>query len=105
MQKETLAKIIGATASIISKTLRIEILNDSHYYPGRSVYSFWHGNAFTMLVISKGSNIVIMASKSRDGDLMAGLLEYFGYQVVRGSSNRNRQRRMLELIQHAKNGD
>lgn len=105
MQKETLAKIIGAAASIISKTLRIEILNDSHYYPGRSVYSFWHGNAFTMLVISKGSNIVIMASKSRDGDLMAGLLEYFGYQVVRGSSSRGGQRGMLELIRHAKNGD
>ncbi|MDR1196251.1 MAG: DUF374 domain-containing protein [Endomicrobium sp.] len=105
MNRETLAKIIGVVASVIAKTLRIELLNDSHYYPSQSVYSFWHGNEFTMLILSKNSNIVIMASKSKDGELMAGVLKYFGYQVVRGSSSRGGERGLIELIRYAKNGN
>lgn len=105
MERKTLVKIIGFAASAIDKTLRAEILNDTHYYPEKAVYSFWHGAAFTMLVLSKNSNIVIMASKSKDGDIMAGLLQYFGYQVVRGSSSRGGERGLIELIRHAKNGD
>ncbi|MDR2426311.1 MAG: DUF374 domain-containing protein [Endomicrobium sp.] len=105
MKLKILAKIIWVAASIINKTLRVELLNASHYYPCESIYSFWHGNAFTMLVLSKGSGIVIMASKSKDGALMAEVLSSFGYQVVRGSSSRGGERALLELIRHAKNGD
>ncbi|MCL1972798.1 MAG: DUF374 domain-containing protein [Endomicrobia bacterium] len=104
MNRKTLAKIIGTAASLINKTLRTELLNDTHYYHKKSMYSFWHGNSFTMLVLSKNSNIVIMASKSKDGDLMAALLEYFGYQVVRGSSSRGGERGLIELIRHTKEG-
>lgn len=105
MKRETLAKIIGFVISVIDKTLRAENLNDTPYYPEQALYSFWHGTSFVMLVYSKNSNIVIMASKSKDGDLMAGLLLYFGYQVVRGSSSKGGERGLLELFRHAKSGD
>ncbi|MCL2144733.1 MAG: DUF374 domain-containing protein [Endomicrobia bacterium] len=105
MKRETLAKIIGFAASVISKTLRVELLSGTRYHPWPAIYSFWHGTAFTMLVINRDGNIVVMASKSKDGDLMAGLLRYFGYRVVRGSSSRGGERGLIELIRHAKNGD
>ena len=104
MESKTLAKIIGVAALIIEKTLRTELLNDTHYYPQPAIYPFWHSNEFTMLIFSRKSKIVIMASKSKDGEIMANLLNNFGYVVVRGSSSRGAERALIEMIRYARKG-
>ncbi len=57
--------------------------------PGRPrLYAHWHGDELVLVGTNSGTGMAVMASRSRDGDLMRRVLEWFGYRVVRGSSSR-----------------
>ncbi|GHT16483.1 hypothetical protein AGMMS49573_06310 [Endomicrobiia bacterium] len=88
MHSENLIKIIVFICRIIDKTLRKTSLNDTFYYPKPSVYSFWHGNQFPMMLSNPKSSIVIMVSCSKDGEILSRILRKFGYLTVRGSSSK-----------------
>jgi lysophospholipid acyltransferase (LPLAT)-like uncharacterized protein len=68
------------------------------------IYAFWHESMFLLLPAYRGSGIAIMASESRDGDIMAGVLRLFGYTTVRGSSKRKGNRALRHLIQVIRTG-
>lgn len=72
---------------------------------GRNIiYAFWHGSMFLLLHTHRNSGILIPASESRDGEIMAGLLKRFDYNVVRGSSWRKGYRALLGLISGMRRG-
>jgi lysophospholipid acyltransferase (LPLAT)-like uncharacterized protein len=52
------------------------------------VYAFWHGQQLMMIPCHRDRGIVGLASLSRDGSLLARVIELFGYDVVRGSSSK-----------------
>jgi len=52
----------------------------------------------------RNSGILIPASESRDGEIMAGLLRHFGFDVVRGSSRRKGYKALLGLIGGMRSG-
>lgn len=57
--------------------------------PGRPrIYAHWHGDELLLVGTNSGTGMAVMASRSRDGELMRRVLEWFGYRVVRGSSSR-----------------
>ena len=68
----------------------------------RVIVAFWHGDSFYMAheipKITKYHRHHIMASKSRDGALMARYLRLAGATVVRGSSSRGGGKALLEMI-------
>ncbi len=49
----------------------------------------------------RNTGIVIPASESRDGEIQAGILKRFGFDVVRGSSKRKGDRALLGLVEQA----
>jgi len=104
MGNKALVKIIEVAARLIDYSMRKRILNDSHYYPEPAIYPFWHGIEFCMMTFNKNSGIVIMVSLSKDGELLADLLDRFGYVTVRGSSSKGGQRALMEIIREAKDG-
>jgi lipopolysaccharide heptosyltransferase II len=104
MQNKTLLKIVIFICRIIDKTLRKKSLNDTFHYPKPSMYAFWHGNEFPMLMSNKKRNIVIMVSLSKDGEMLSQVLQNFGYLTVRGSSTRGGERGLIEIIKHAQKG-
>ena len=104
MNRKTLGKIIVFISRIIDKTLRKKVLNETQYYPEPAVYPFWHGTEFSMFLFNQNSGAAIMVSLSKDGDLMAHVLESFGYVTVRGSSSRGGGKALLEIIRLAKEG-
>jgi lysophospholipid acyltransferase (LPLAT)-like uncharacterized protein len=55
---------------------------------GPFVYAHWHGDELLLLGAVCDQGMAVMASRSRDGELMKRLLERLGYYVVRGSSSR-----------------
>ncbi len=77
MRSENLMKIIMFICRIIDKTLRKTFLNDTFHYSKLSVYSFWHGNQFPMMLSNQKSNIVIMVSCSKDGEILSRILRKF----------------------------
>ncbi len=62
------------------------------------IYAFFHGDMVLLLHAYRNSGILIPASESRDGEIMARLLKNFGFDVVRGSSKRKGHKALLELI-------
>jgi lipopolysaccharide heptosyltransferase II len=104
MQNKALLKMVIFICRIIDKTLRKKSLNDTFHYPKPSIYPFWHGNEFPMLMSNQKRNIVIMVSLSKDGELLSQVLQSFEYLTVRGSSTRGGERALIEIIRYAHKG-
>ena len=104
MRKESFVKIITFICRIIDKTLRKKSLNETLHYPKPSIYSFWHGCEFPMMMSNQKNNIVIMVSLSDDGDMMSQILQSFGYIIVRGSSSKGGERALIKIIRYARQG-
>ncbi|MCA6071979.1 MAG: lipopolysaccharide heptosyltransferase II [Endomicrobium sp.] len=104
MRKESFIKIVTFICHIIDKTLRKKSLNETLHYPKPSIYSFWHGNEFPMLMSNQKNNIVIMVSLSDDGEMLSQILKSFGYITVRGSSGKGGERALIKIIRYARQG-
>jgi len=68
------------------------------------IYAFFHGDLFLLLYLYRDSGVVIPASESRDGEIMAQLLRRFGFSIVRGSTKRKGQKALLGLINSLRKG-
>jgi len=110
MIREKLLSYIGwALISIWSKTVRIKFIEkeipDRIIAEGKNlIYAFWHGRQFLLFYNHRNTGIVIPASESRDGEIQAGLLRHFGFDVVRGSSKRKGDRALLGLVDGLRKG-
>ncbi|MCA6070329.1 MAG: lipopolysaccharide heptosyltransferase II [Endomicrobium sp.] len=104
MRKESFIKVVTFICHIIDKTLRKKSLNETLHYHKPSIYSFWHGNEFPMLMSNQKNNIVIMVSLSDDGEMLSQILKSFGYITVRGSSGKGGERALIKIIRYARQG-
>jgi lysophospholipid acyltransferase (LPLAT)-like uncharacterized protein len=66
------------------------------------IYAFWHRNMIPLMYLHRGKNIVILASSSKDGELIAGPAKLLGYQTARGSSSKKGSSATRKLIKLAK---
>lgn len=107
------ATILGLIGWVIlsawSWTIRISFVNRDIPLglkaDGRNViYAFWHGRQFLLYHNHRHTGAVIPASESRDGEIQAGILKRFGYDVVRGSSKRKGDRALLGLVDGLRRG-
>lgn len=72
---------------------------------GRNIiYAFWHGRQFLLFHNHRHTGTVIPASESRDGEIQAGIIKRFGFEVVRGSSKRKGDRALLGLVDGLRRG-
>ncbi|HAV63789.1 MAG TPA: hypothetical protein DCY13_15665 [Verrucomicrobiales bacterium] len=114
--RRRLAWLIYWAIRCINLTLRWR-LHDPHDVLGRSrsrpvIFCAWHNRLALALPAWKrhfeprtgGRRIAAIASASRDGSLVAGVLQCFGAQPVRGSSSRRGLHAMLELVEWSKQG-
>ncbi len=69
-----------------------------------SVYAHWHGDELLLLGAFRDSGMAVMASRSRDGELMKRLLEKLGFFVSRGSSSRGGAAGLKGLIDAVSGG-
>lgn len=64
-----------------------EVENLIRGLPGRYILTMWHGQIFYFFYYCRNlSNLYLLISPSRDGDILARLAQLMGYQVIRGSS-------------------
>ncbi len=64
----------------------------------RIIYAFWHGRILMATYFWRNRGIVVMTSRSREGDYIARLIRLFGYGSARGSSSRGSRRALVEMI-------
>lgn len=108
MDKYTLAGILGYYfTDLISKTVKQQIYIDKDYDPEKTyLYAFWHNKIyFPMINMKKNSGkIANLVSPSKDGKIIATMLEKHGYLLVRGSSNKNSVKSLVQMIKLLREG-
>jgi lysophospholipid acyltransferase (LPLAT)-like uncharacterized protein len=109
MRARILSFIAWTLLSLWCRTLRITFVNkevpDRLRAEGRNIiFAFWHGRQFMLFHTHRKLGVVIPASESRDGEIQAGVLTRFGFEVVRGSSKRKGAQALLGLVDGLRRG-
>jgi len=79
---------------VIGSTLRYSMSWEDESAPAQVIfeepviYSFWHRAVFAASWIWRKQRIVVMVSRSFDGEYIARIIERLGFGAVRGSSSR-----------------
>ena len=93
----------------IGSTLRFRVEGREHWDEsarnGRlPIYTFWHDRIFPGTYFFRHRGIVIMTSRSFDGEYIARFIQRFGYGAVRGSSTRGAVGALVELARLVRRG-
>jgi lysophospholipid acyltransferase (LPLAT)-like uncharacterized protein len=105
-----LAAMLGALGlRTLGATWRIERLSDqaekSEIAAGRKlIYAFWHARMLPLIYEHRGQSVCAMVSRSRDGELIARIIERIGYVTARGSSTRGGSEAASEILEAGRNG-
>jgi lysophospholipid acyltransferase (LPLAT)-like uncharacterized protein len=69
------------------------------------IYAFWHAHMLPLLGRSRWHKpMVVMISRSKDGELIAQTLSWYGVESARGSSSRGGGSALREMLRHARLG-
>jgi len=99
-------RLSNFAVNVLLKTVRIEIKNGQKISELISekknfVAAFWHGSMMIGWYLHRNKNFSSLVSKSKDGDILANVLEQWKYKVVRGSSHiggKEALEMMLDLV-------
>src|SRR5438876_10362694 len=62
------------------------------------IYTFWHNRVFLSTYFWQRRQIVVMTSRSFDGEYIARFIQRFGYGAARGSSTRGATGAIVEMV-------
>ena len=104
-----LSRLAGALLFLHRATLRVERVHFDRYLGLKArgvpiLFALWHGRMFLSIQAHRGEGIVTMASRSEDGEIIAGWLERNGYSVVRGSTTRGGSEALREMVRRIRSG-
>jgi len=108
--KELKWNIVGVFGKLvidfIFSTARIEVIGFEkikHILSSREVIlAFWHSRILLISYLYKNQNAVIMVSPSRDGEIIARIVQQQGHETIRGSTFKSGRTAMIKLIKKIK---
>src|SRR6266853_991356 len=88
---------------LIGRTIKFEAEGWEHWEAVSAqgqlpIYTFWHNRVFLSTHFWQRRRIVVMTSKSFDGEYIARFIQRFGYGAARGSSTRGATGAVVEMI-------
>ncbi|MDR1035957.1 MAG: lysophospholipid acyltransferase family protein [Deltaproteobacteria bacterium] len=98
-------RLLAAAARFISRLARYRILGDPVPERGPVIYVTWHSEEITMLPVSGFTRGTVMVSSSKDGDILAAVVERWGYRTSRGSSSKGAAAALLGLRRALERGE
>jgi lysophospholipid acyltransferase (LPLAT)-like uncharacterized protein len=95
--------------NLIGRTMRFEVIGwENHERATRNaglpIYTFWHDRIFLTTYWWRNRRIVVLTSKSFDGEYIARFIQRFGYGAIRGSSTRGGVGAIVEMVRLMRNG-
>jgi lysophospholipid acyltransferase (LPLAT)-like uncharacterized protein len=99
----------AALIRALGRSMRIETRGQEHvdrlYREGkRVIIAFWHSRQLMMPLTYRGRLAHILISQHQDGEIIARIVERFGFRAVRGSSTRGGVEALRELIRLGRSG-
>lgn len=110
------AWVVWSSLKVVGETMRYRWDDRSRFFDdppaAQAIYCIWHNRLPLCMKIYFGyvrvrnrtAGLAAMVSASKDGGFLAGVLERFGVQPVRGSSSRRGRQALLELTSCAERG-
>src|SRR5437763_15083731 len=88
---------------LIGKTIRFEIVGWENWEAATRdnnipIYTCWHNRVFLSTYFWQRRGIVVMTSRSFDGEYIARFIQRFGYGAARGSSTRGATGAVVEMV-------
>jgi len=68
------------------------------------IFAVWHSRILLLPYLYRGRRLRVLASRSRDGEVVARLLARFGLETVRGSSSRGGAEALRRLVRSLDEG-
>jgi len=104
-----LSRLAGAALSLHRATLKTRRVHFDRYLELKArgvpiLFALWHGRMFLSIQAHRHEGIVTMASRSKDGEIIARWLERNGYAVVRGSSTRGGSEALRDMVRRVRGG-
>ena len=108
--------LVYVVTHALASTLRFRLNDLSGYFSDvpqeKIIFAIWHNRLSLSLILyrryvarrDRGRRLVAMVSASRDGGLLAGILERFGVEPVRGSSSRRGPQALREMVSWGRRG-
>ena len=98
--------LAAAVIRLLHLCIRTEFVGEEHprafWQRGDQVIlAFWHDQLLLMVQGYRGPKAKILISPSKDGELIARTMRYFGQDAVRGSSSRGGRAAFKEMLQLA----
>ena len=93
-----LIRLLRATVRI--RHVRVENIEEQPQY----ILAFWHAHLLLMLHARYRKPIWVMISRSKDGEYIARVFDWYGVRSARGSSSRGGSQALRELLRAAKDG-
>ncbi len=103
------AGLVGAGILALRATIRIDTL-----HPEREralldrgvpvIYALWHGRMVLCILAHRHEGIVTMASRSKDGEIIARWLQCNGIIPTRGSTGKGGRTALDEMAEHIRSG-
>lgn len=99
----------GPAIRALAATWRFEEVNDAPWRRLRAegkaiIFTLWHGHLLAQTWLRRGEGITAMISEHRDGEIVARLVESWGYRTVRGSTSRGAGRALLGMVRDLQAG-
>lgn len=69
---------------------------------GQKIYIFWHEYILFPLYLRGHCNLAMLLSRHRDADVLSRLAYHFGFEFVRGSTNRGGVMALRELLRKSR---
>ena len=103
------AGIVGAGILGLRATIRIGALHPEHEQALKDkgvpfVYTLWHGRMVLCILAHLHEGIITMASRSKDGEIIARWLERNGYVAARGSTGKGGRAGLEDMIAGVRSG-
>lgn len=110
-----LASFAAIVARLLFRTLRLEVIDRAGFLiqpPKEPVLiTFWHNRIPAIAVAflrhyphRSRRGVVVLTSPSKDGDILAGVMDHLGMGSVRGSSSRRGSTALRELTEKLETG-
>lgn len=99
----------GPLITALAKSWRLEEVNAEPWRrltaEGKAfALCFWHGELLVSLFTNRGRGMSAMVSEHSDGEIIAQVMERWGFRNIRGSSSRSAGRALLGMVRELQEG-
>ena len=94
----------------LSATWRYKVIDDQPVKDLRLagtpiLFALWHGQMLPLLWHHRDEGVAVVVSEHNDGEIIARILQWMGYRLIRGSTSRGADRALLGIVRTLRGGD